>query len=57
MEKLALKAQFREKSGKGVARGLRRNLQVPAVIYSHGESMPLSLVAKDIKKIFLSLPD
>ena len=51
MEKIALTAQIREKAGKGVARGLRRNQMVPAVIYSHGKSTPISMGNKDITKV------
>jgi large subunit ribosomal protein L25 len=51
MEKFALSAQVREKVGKGVARGLRRNQLVPAILYSHGKSMPISMGNKDITKI------
>jgi large subunit ribosomal protein L25 len=51
MEKIALTAQFREKAGKGVARGLRRNQMVPAIIYSHGKSMPIAIGNKDVIKI------
>jgi large subunit ribosomal protein L25 len=46
-----LTAQVREKAGKGVARGLRRDKRVPAVLYSHGKSMPISMVSKDVTKI------
>lgn len=51
MEKILLTAQVREKAGKGVARGLRRNAQVPAVLYSHGKSTPISMGNKEITKI------
>ena len=51
MEKIALTAQVREKAGKGVARGLRRNQMVPAVLYSHGKSTPISMGNKDITKV------
>jgi large subunit ribosomal protein L25 len=51
MEKIALTAQVRDKAGKGVARGLRRNQMVPAVLYSHGKSTPISMGNKDIRKI------
>src|SRR5512134_3823010 len=54
MEKVALKAQIRDKAGKGVARGLRREKQVPAVLYSHGKSMPISMVNKDVTKVLNS---
>jgi len=51
MEKIALTAKVREKAGKGVARGLRRNQMVPAILYSHGKSMPISMGNKDVTKI------
>jgi large subunit ribosomal protein L25 len=51
MEKIALTAQVREKAGKGVARGLRRNQMVPAVLYSHGKSTPIAMGNKDVTKI------
>lgn len=51
MERVALTAQVREKAGKGAARGLRREKRVPAVLYSHGKSMPISMVSKDVTKI------
>ncbi len=51
MEKLSLTAQVREKAGKGVARGLRREQKVPAVLYSHGKSMPLAMDARSISRI------
>jgi len=51
MEKIALTAQVREKVGKGVARALRRTAMVPAVLYSHGKSTPITMVTKDISKV------
>jgi large subunit ribosomal protein L25 len=51
MEKFALTAQVREKAGKGVARGLRRSNMVPAVLYSHGQSMPIAMANKDVTKV------
>jgi large subunit ribosomal protein L25 len=51
MEKIAVTAQVREKAGKGVARSLRRNKMVPAVLYSHGKSMPISMGTKDMTKV------
>src|SRR5450759_4694304 len=51
MERIALTAQVREKAGKGVARGLRRDAQVPAVLYSHGKSTPITMVNKDVSKV------
>ena len=51
MEKIELTAQVRDKAGKGIARGLRRNAKIPAVLYSHGNSMPLAMGYKDITKV------
>ncbi|HEY6012268.1 MAG TPA: 50S ribosomal protein L25, partial [Nitrospirota bacterium] len=51
MKKIALSAQVREKAGKGVARSLRRNAQVPAILYSHGKSTPIAMVNKDVTKV------
>jgi large subunit ribosomal protein L25 len=51
MEKFALSAQVREKAGKGVARSLRKNQMVPAVLYGHGKSVPISMGNKDITSI------
>jgi large subunit ribosomal protein L25 len=51
MKRMALAAQIRQKVGKGVARSLRRDAQVPAVLYSHGKSMPIAMVNKDVSKI------
>ncbi len=51
MERVAMTAQVRDKAGKGVARGLRRNKMIPAVLYSHGKSMPISMVNKDVTKV------
>ena len=51
MEKIALTAQVRDKAGKGVARGLRRNNMVPAVLYSHGKSLPIAMGNKEVTKI------
>jgi len=51
MKRIALTAQVRQKVGKGVARGLRRDAQVPAVLYSHGKSTPIVMVNKDVSKV------
>lgn len=51
MEKIALTAQVREKAGKGVARSLRRNNMVPAVLYSHGKSMPIAMGDKEMRNV------
>ncbi len=47
MQSLTLSAQKRNKVGKGVARGLRRNGFIPAVIYRGGDSMPIQLSTKE----------
>jgi large subunit ribosomal protein L25 len=51
MEKIALTAQIREKAGKGIARSLRRNQMVPAVLYSHGKSTPIAMGNKDVTRV------
>ncbi len=51
MEKIAVTAQVREKAGKGVARSLRRNKMVPAVLYGLGKSLPISMGSKEMTKI------
>ncbi|HEX9021917.1 MAG TPA: 50S ribosomal protein L25 [Nitrospirota bacterium] len=51
MEKIALTAQVREKAGKGVARGLRRSQMIPAVLYSHGKSMPIAMGNKAVTAV------
>jgi large subunit ribosomal protein L25 len=51
MERVALTAQIRDKAGKGVARSLRRDNRIPAVLYSRGTSMSISMVHKDVTKV------
>ncbi len=51
MERVALTAQMRDSAGKGVARSLRREKRLPAVLYSHGKSTAISMVGKDVAKI------
>ncbi|MFP3869389.1 MAG: 50S ribosomal protein L25/general stress protein Ctc [Syntrophobacteria bacterium] len=49
----ALKAQLREKTGKGVARSLRRQGFIPAVFYGPGvEPVPLAFSSKDLDRLF-----
>ena len=49
---VSFNATARDTTGKGAARSLRRNGQVPAVIYGHGrEPQPLSLNARDLDKM------
>jgi len=51
MEKIEISGQYRNNSGKGVARQLRREGKVPAVIYSKGSSKPLILNPKDVDAV------
>lgn len=53
MERVTLTVEKREISGKGVARSLRRNSMVPAVMYKGGSSTPLQLSAKELS-LFIS---
>jgi large subunit ribosomal protein L25 len=49
---VSFSATPREEVGKGAARTLRSNGQVPAVIYGHGrDPQPLSLNARDLDKL------
>lgn len=51
MEQFSLNAEFREKSGKGVARALRRMGKIPAVFYGKGaESLKLAVNPADLEK-------
>lgn len=55
METIELKANIREKSGKGPARRYRMEGLVPAVIYSKGDSaLPLTVSESDLLKIVRS---
>lgn len=52
MATVSFNATARDVSGKGAARSLRRQGQVPAVIYGHGrDPQPLSLNARDLDKL------
>ncbi len=52
MATVSFNATAREGTGKGAARTLRSQGQVPAVIYGHGrEPQPLSLNARDLDKL------
>lgn len=48
MEKATLNATYRDSSGKGVARSLRRSGSMPAVIYKRGEAFPLVINRKEM---------
>src|SRR5438045_2454161 len=52
MATVSFNATAREGTGKGAARTLRRQGQVPAVIYGHGrEPLSLALNARDLDKL------
>jgi large subunit ribosomal protein L25 len=48
MERITLHAEKRDKTGKGVARSLRREGVVPAVLYRGGSSMPIKINTKEL---------
>ena len=48
MERITLRAEMRDKTGKGVARSLRREGAVPAVIYRGGSSLPIKIDKKEL---------
>lgn len=54
MEKILLKADTRTETGKGVARTLRREDMVPAVMYGEGKSFMLKLDRKEVLKLLHS---
>ena len=54
MEVPVLQAWRRNRSGKGVARKLRAQDMIPAVLYGSGENIPLTLQPKELLKILTS---
>ena len=54
MQRVELVAELRERSGKGVARSIRREGRIPAVVYCGGQSLLLSLNPADLTKVLLS---
>jgi large subunit ribosomal protein L25 len=54
MEKILVKADKRPEIGKGNARSLRRAGMVPAVVYSGGNSMPITVQTKQMTKLIYS---
>jgi len=55
METVALNAQSRKETGKGVARSLRRQALIPAVFYGPKvEPVPLALRSKEVEKVVSS---
>ncbi len=52
MERLALEGQVREKAGKGIARKLRREGMIPAILYGTKQKVvPLQVKEKDLEKL------
>lgn len=51
MEKRKIQGEYRNKAGKGIARQLREEGRIPAVIYSKGNSRPLTLNPKEIDEV------
>lgn len=54
MEKITLKAEKRDKAGKGVARSLRREGMIPSVLYRAGHSLPLKMNRKELASFISS---
>jgi large subunit ribosomal protein L25 len=54
MQRMDLEAEQREKSGKGVARALRRAGRIPAILYGDGKSSLLSVSPGDLVRILKS---
>ncbi len=54
MERVSIAAQKRESHGKGVARSLRREGMVPAVLYREGRAQSISLSRKELAKLINS---
>ncbi len=48
MERITLHAEKRDRTGKGVARSLRREGVVPAVLYRGGSSTPIKINSKEL---------
>lgn len=54
MEKVALKVEVREGTGKGAARRVRAGGKVPAVMYGQGEVTPISIDRKEFVRLLNS---
>lgn len=46
MERATLNVEKRDKAGKGIARALRRQGMIPAIIYRGGDSLPIAISKK-----------
>jgi large subunit ribosomal protein L25 len=51
MERVSIAAEKREAHGKGVARSLRRDGKVPAVLYREGRALSITLSRKELAKL------
>ena len=51
MERISIQAEKRERAGKGVARTLRREGKVPAVLYRAGKAQSIQLSRKELSKL------
>lgn len=51
MEKVELAANLRTKTGKGIARQLRRDGLVPGIVYGNKDNVPISLNGKDLSTL------
>jgi large subunit ribosomal protein L25 len=51
MERLSINAEKREVRGKGVARSLRREDMIPAVLYRAGKAQSIKLARKELAKL------
>jgi large subunit ribosomal protein L25 len=51
MERISIQAEKREGAGKGVARTLRRDGKVPAVLYREGKAQSIQLSRKELSKL------
>lgn len=54
MENITLKAEKRDKTGKGVARSLRREGMIPSVLYRAGHSLPIKMNRKELASFISS---
>ncbi len=55
MQKITIQGEYRKTAGKGVARQLRMQGKIPAVLYSKGTSTPLILDPKEVSDVLRSV--
>ena len=48
MERITITVEKRGETGKGIARSLRRNYMIPAILYRGGDSLPIKIPKKEI---------